>query len=119
MLLLLFAISSSVRAFLLPFYMQDVLHHSPSFMGLIFLSAPIFTIALAAPACQLTDYIGPRIPTSIGVAMIMAAFVVGRSRASGRASSTPPTRRPSSPRCRGSTAASPPASCRWYSASAR
>jgi EmrB/QacA subfamily drug resistance transporter len=75
--LLLFAISSSVLTFLLPFYMQDVLHHSPSFMGLIFLSAPIFTITLAAPAGQLTDHIGPRIPASIGLTVIMTAFVVG------------------------------------------
>src|SRR5262249_18268292 len=36
--LLVFAITSSVLTFLLPFYLQDVLHHSPSFIGLLFLS---------------------------------------------------------------------------------
>jgi len=75
--LLVFATTSSVLTFLLPFYMQDVLHHSASFMGLVFLSAPIFTIGLAPVAGHLTDRIGPRIPASIGIALIMAAFSVG------------------------------------------
>ena len=75
--LLLFAITSSVLTFLLPFYIQDVLHHSPSFMGLLFLGAPVLTISLAALAGQLTDRIGPRIPASIGLSVIMAGFVIG------------------------------------------
>src|SRR5262249_59479016 len=53
--LLVFAITSSVLTFLLPFYLQDVLHHSPSFIGLLFLSAPVLTISLAAFAGLLTD----------------------------------------------------------------
>jgi MFS family permease len=73
------AITSSVLMLLLPFYMQDVLHQSPSFMGVLFLSAPVFTIALAPVIGRLTDRIGPRIPTTIGVLMTMAAFVVGTS----------------------------------------
>ena len=32
---------------------------SPSFMGLIFLAAPVFTIALAVVSGRLTDRIGP------------------------------------------------------------
>jgi EmrB/QacA subfamily drug resistance transporter len=75
--LLVIATSSSVLTFLLPFYMQDVLHQSPSFMGLIFLSAPVFTVTLAAVAGQVTDRVGPRIPASIGVLMSAAAFLVG------------------------------------------
>jgi EmrB/QacA subfamily drug resistance transporter len=75
--LLAFAITSSVLTFLLPFYIQDVLHHSPSFMGLLFLSAPVLTIGLAPLAGQLTDRIGPRIPASIGLLVIMAGFVIG------------------------------------------
>jgi len=65
--LLAFAITSSVLTFLLPFYMQDVLHHSASFMGLLFLSAPVLTIGLAPVAGRLTDRIGPRVPASIGL----------------------------------------------------
>ena len=75
--LLLLATTTSVLGFLLPFYIQEVLHYSPSFMGLIFLAAPIFTIALAPASGRLTDRIGPRIPASIGVLMTMTAFGVG------------------------------------------
>src|SRR5262245_16793888 len=70
--LLVFATTSSVLTFLLPFYIQDVLHHSPSFMGLLFLSAPVLTISLAPLAGQLTDRIGPPVPASIGLSVIMA-----------------------------------------------
>jgi EmrB/QacA subfamily drug resistance transporter len=75
--LLVFAITSSVLTFLLPFYLQDVLHHSPSFIGLLFLSAPVMTISLAALAGLLTDRIGPRIPASVGLSVIMAGFAIG------------------------------------------
>jgi len=54
-----------------------VLHFSPSFMGLIFLAAPVFTITFATVSGHLTDRIGPRIPATIGVAVTMAAFLVG------------------------------------------
>ena len=75
--LLLIATSISVMSFLMPFYIQDVLHFSASFMGLIFLAAPVFTIGLAAVSGRLTDRIGPRIPTSIGVLTTMGAFAIG------------------------------------------
>ena len=75
--LLLVATGSSVVSFLMPFYIQDVLHLSPSSMGLIFLAAPVFTIAFAAVSGQLTDRIGPRIPASVGVIMTVGAFAIG------------------------------------------
>jgi MFS family permease len=75
--LLIIATTSSVLMLLLPFYMQDVLRQSPSFIGVLFLAAPIFTISLAPVVGRLTDRIGPRIPTSIGVLMTLAGFVVG------------------------------------------
>jgi EmrB/QacA subfamily drug resistance transporter len=75
--LLLFATTSSVLTFLLPFYLQDVLHRSPSFMGLLFLAAPVSTISLAVLAGHLSDRVGPRIPASIGLSVIMAAFAIG------------------------------------------
>ena len=77
--LLIMATTGSVLMLLLPFYLQDVLHQSPSFMGLLFLAAPIFTITLASVSGRLTDRIGPRLPTSIGVVTTMAAFGVGMS----------------------------------------
>src|SRR5262249_62320323 len=63
--LLLIATTISVMSFLMPFYIQDVLGFSASFMRLIFLAAPVFTLALAAVSGRLTDRIGPRIPASI------------------------------------------------------
>lgn len=75
--LLLIATTISVMSFLLPFYIQDVLGFSASFMGLIFLAAPVFTIGLAAVSGRLTDRIGPRIPASIGVLATMGAFAIG------------------------------------------
>jgi MFS family permease len=75
--LLLIATTISVMSFLMPFYIQDVLGFSASFMGLIFLAAPVFTIGLAAVSGRLTDRIGPRIPASIGVLATMSAFAIG------------------------------------------
>jgi EmrB/QacA subfamily drug resistance transporter len=75
--LLVLAIVTSMFTFLLPFYIQDVLHYSPSFMGLLFLSAPVLTIGLAPVSGHLTDRIGPRIPASIGLLATMSGFVVG------------------------------------------
>jgi EmrB/QacA subfamily drug resistance transporter len=75
--LLLIATTISVMSFLMPFYIQDVLGFSASFMGLIFLAAPVFTIGLAMVSGRLTDRIGPRIPASVGVLATMAAFAIG------------------------------------------
>ena len=75
--LLIIATTSSMLMLLLPFYLQDVLHHSPSFMGLLFLAAPIFTISLAPIVGPITDRIGPRIPASIGVLATAAGFLLG------------------------------------------
>ena len=75
--LLVIATTNSVLAFLMPFYIQDVLHFSPSLMGLIFLAAPVFTITFAIVSGHVSDRIGPRIPTTVGVVVTMAAFVLG------------------------------------------
>src|SRR5207244_2064165 len=75
--LLLIATTVSAMSFLMPFYIQDVLHFSASFMGLIFLAAPVLTIGLATVSGRLTDRIGPRIPASIGVLATMGAFAIG------------------------------------------
>jgi len=75
--LVIIATTMSVLMLVLPFYLQDVLHLSPSFIGVLFLAAPVFTITLAPLTGALTDRIGPRLPASIGVLMNMAVFVVG------------------------------------------
>ena len=71
------SITFSVFMLLMPFYLQEVLHLTPSFMGILFLVSPILTIALAPLSGQLTDRIGPRIPASIGVSMTTLAFLIG------------------------------------------
>ena len=75
--LLVIATATAPIGFLLPFYLQDVLNLSPSAMGLIFLTAPVFTIGLAPVSGWVSDRVGPRIPTSIGILTTMACFVVG------------------------------------------
>ncbi len=66
--LLLIATTISVMSFLMPFYIQDVLHPSPAFM---------VPDLLATVSGQLTDRIGPRAPASIGVLSTMAAYAIG------------------------------------------
>src|SRR5262245_5496008 len=75
--LLVLGTANSVLGFLLPFYMQGVLGLSPSFMGLVFLGAPVATIVCATLSGVLTDRLGPRPPTSIGIALTLGAFAVG------------------------------------------
>jgi EmrB/QacA subfamily drug resistance transporter len=75
--LLLVATSTSVLTFLMPFYLQDVLRLAPSAIGLIFLTAPVFTISLASVSGVITDRVGPRLPASAGILSTMAAFGIG------------------------------------------
>src|SRR6185295_19015242 len=49
----------------------------PSFMGLIFLPAPVLTMSLAFIAGQLTDRVGPRLPATIGLSIVMVSFAIG------------------------------------------
>ncbi len=75
--LLLLHVIHGLVDFILPFYLQEVLHLSPSLMGLIFLAPPIFTIALATPSGHIADKVGPRIPATVGVLATIAALVIG------------------------------------------
>jgi multidrug resistance protein len=75
--LLTLSITRGLVGFLLPFYLQGVLHLSPSFMGLIFLAPPIFTVSLSAVGGHMADKIGPRAPATIGVLASLAAVLIG------------------------------------------
>ena len=75
--LFIIALTYSLLAFVMPFYLQEVLHLSPSFMGLIYLASPVFTISLATVSGQLTDRVGPRLPASLGVLITALAFLLG------------------------------------------
>jgi len=73
--LFIVSLAHSMTLFLLPFYLQEVLLVSPTFMGILFMSAPIFTVSLAPISGNLADRIGPRIPATTGVfLMVLSAF---------------------------------------------
>ena len=76
--LLLMGLAQVIVGFVLPFYLQDILHLSPSFMGILFISAPVFTVTLSPVAGWVADKVGPRIPASIGsFFLVMSAFLGG------------------------------------------
>ena len=63
--------------FVLPFYLQDVLKLKPSFIGLLFVSAPIFTVTLSPLVGWAVDKVGPRLPATMGIAFLACAGFVG------------------------------------------
>jgi EmrB/QacA subfamily drug resistance transporter len=75
--LLLVGISQVMIGFLLPFYLQDVLHLTPSFIGLLFVSAPVFTVTLSPLVGWAVDKVGPRLPATVGILFLMTAGFTG------------------------------------------
>ena len=75
--LLLVGVSQVMIGFLLPFYLQDVLHLTPTFIGLLFVSAPIFTVTLSPFVGWAVDKMGPRLPATAGIAFLAAAGFFG------------------------------------------
>ncbi|HET7005250.1 MAG TPA: MFS transporter, partial [Candidatus Binatia bacterium] len=65
--LLIVAMCYSLTGFLLPFYLQDILHMTPTRIGLLFMAPSILTVALAPLSGYLADRLGPRIPATVGV----------------------------------------------------
>lgn len=75
--LVIMAMCYTLIAFLLPFYLQNVLGLATSFIGFLFMAPPIVTITLAPLSGHLADRLGPRLPASLGVAFMTLSFVVG------------------------------------------
>jgi MFS family permease len=75
--LLLSNINQSLATFITPFYLQDVLKLSPSFIGVLFLVPSVFSMVLSPVSGALTDRIGSRVLLIVGVLVLMASFVVG------------------------------------------
>lgn len=75
--LLLVSINFALTAFLLPFYLQEILHLSPSFMGILFMSAPIFTITLSPVGGYIFDKMGSRLPATTGTFVFGVASFLG------------------------------------------
>jgi len=76
--LLLVAITQALSLFLLPFYFQEILLLSPTFMGLLFMTMPIFGITLAPLGGFLFDRVGPRLPATTGIIFYGGAALLGR-----------------------------------------
>jgi len=75
--LLVIAMCYSLTGFLLPFYLQDVLHLSPTQVGLLFMAPSVLTVALAPLSGYLTDRLGPRVPATCGVVFMIFSLAVG------------------------------------------
>ena len=75
--LLLVGVSQVMIGFVLPFYLQDVLHLTPTFIGLLFVSAPIFTVTLSPLVGWAVDKMGPRWPATVGIAFLATAGFSG------------------------------------------
>lgn len=75
--LLLVGVAQVMIGFVLPFYLQDVLGLTPTFIGLLFVSAPIFTVTLSPFVGWLVDKKGPRLPATAGIAFLAAAAFFG------------------------------------------
>ena len=75
--LLLFAVVQAIIIFLLPFYLQEILLLSPTFIGVLFMSAPLFTVILSPLGGAISDRFGPRLPMTLGVFLFGVATCLG------------------------------------------
>jgi len=75
--LLIIAMCYSLIGFLMPFYLQDILHLSPTAVGLLFMAPSILTVAFAPLSGYMSDRFGPRAPATLGAAVMVASLSVG------------------------------------------
>ena len=75
--LLMCCITQGVVTFIAPFYLQDVLKLSPTFIGIIFLVPSLLSMVLSPVSGAMTDRIGARFLLIVGTLTQMAAFVIG------------------------------------------
>jgi MFS family permease len=75
--LLMCCITQGLVTFVTPFYLQDVLQLSPTFMGIIFLVPSLLSMVLSPVSGAMTDRIGARFLLIMGVLFLMAAFLIG------------------------------------------
>jgi MFS family permease len=75
--LLIIAMCYALIGFLMPFYLQDILHLSPTAVGLLFMAPSILTVAFAPLSGYMSDRLGPRAPATLGAAIMVASVSVG------------------------------------------
>lgn len=62
--------------FIIPFFLERVRHHDPATTGLLLMPIPVALSVVAPLAGWLTDRLGPRLPTVIGMGAATVAFIV-------------------------------------------
>ena len=75
--LLICCITQGLVTFVTPFYLQEVLNLTPTFMGMIFLAPSLLSMVLSPVSGALTDRIGARLLLMTGVLILMTAFLIG------------------------------------------
>jgi MFS family permease len=75
--LLVGCITQGLTTFITPFYLQDILRLSPTFMGVIFLVPSMLSMVLSPLSGALTDRIGARFLLILGVVTLMASYSIG------------------------------------------
>lgn len=75
--LLMCCITQGLVTFIAPFYLQDVLKLSPTFIGIIFLAPSLLSMVLSPVSGAMTDRIGARFLLILGTLILMAAFLIG------------------------------------------
>ena len=70
-------INQGLSMFITPFYLQEVLKISPTFIGTIFLVPSVLSMVLSPVSGALTDRIGSRMLLIAGVLVLMASFIIG------------------------------------------
>jgi len=75
--LFLCCITQGLTSFVTPFYLQNVLELSPTFIGVIFLAPSLLSMVLSPVSGALTDRIGARFLLIAGVLILMSAFLIG------------------------------------------
>jgi MFS family permease len=70
-------VTQGLVTFVAPFYLQDVLKLSPTFIGIIFLVPSLLSMVLSPVSGALTDRIGARFLLITGVLVLMVAFLIG------------------------------------------
>src|SRR4029453_14799881 len=75
--LLIIAMCYSLIGFLMPFYLQDILHLSPTAAGLLFMAPSLLTAPFAPLRGFLPGRFAPRPPATLGAAIMVASLSVG------------------------------------------
>lgn len=72
--MMLLFISTSAGIVMIPFYLEEVMRLGPGQVGLILMTTPICTLVFAPVSGRLSDVIGDRLLTTVGLALTIAGL---------------------------------------------